>query len=176
MLSDNAVSGFGPWMNKSFTGVGSAGSVYVIPRTGGGYIEVSNYWSGYFTGVFDFKVPKTGFYSQITGVPVLLNTGFDWINYDANFKYNFDIKTGAWSNDGSVRYSGVSINYDPINNYYYGTGKIDSTTCLPLVENKSKFVLFEMNHYNPYNSGNNIMKYSVSGLSGSYLFTGLIKE
>ena len=59
-----------------------------------------------------------------------------------------------------------------------GGGFLQNTLCIPLTTSPSEYIKFEINHYCPYNSGNNIMKYTVSGLTatGSYIFSDLIYE
>jgi len=175
-LTTQAVSGVGIWSNIALTGSGSAGQVYVIPRGGSQYTEVSNYWYGDFVGLFNFNITNSGYYSVSTGVSTSVTADSKWIDYDARFDYNFNIKTGAFSNDGIYMYSGVSVPYNSGNNMYSGSGILNSTSCLPFSSPPSRYVKFEIKHYNPYNSGNNIMKYTISGITGSYLFTGLIEE
>jgi hypothetical protein len=183
ILSKLATSGYAQWTGVLITGTGSLGKVYVkpsgtIPGQQSDYTEISNAWYSNFSGVFDFQVDKTGFYSsglmnrEVTTAADFLN----YVNYDADFKYNFNIKSGGYSsNDGSV-YSGLNINYNSTLGLYSGSGFLPSSTCFPIVQNPSRYVKFEINHYNPYNSGNNIMRYRVSGIGGEYLFTGLIRE
>ena len=175
-LTTQAISGVGIWNNIALTGSGSAGQVYVIPKGGSQYTEVSNYWYGDFVGLFNFNITNSGYYSISTGVSASITTGSKWIDYDARYDYNFNIKTGAFSNDGLFTYSGVSVPYNSGSNMYSGSGILNSTSCLPFNSSPSRYVKFEIRHYNPYNSGNNIMKYTISGTTGSYLFTGLIKE
>ena len=175
-LTTGAVLGQGTWNNIHITGLGSAGKVYTIPSGGRDFTQVSNFWTGVFSGLFNFSSPKTGYYYAVTGVPVSISTGVSWIDYDSNFGFNFNIKTGSFSSN--VAYSGIPLYYDNDGGFYSGSGILEKTSCLPFTTPMSKFVKFEINHYNPYNSGNNKMKYSISGLTptGSYLFTGLISE
>jgi hypothetical protein len=164
------------WNNIIITGSGSPGAVYTIPSGGTDFTQVSNFWTGLFSGVFNFSSPKTGYYSVVTGIPISVTTGSGWIDYDSNFAWNFNVKTGSFS--AGANYSGVPIYYDSGAGFYSGSGVLEKTSCLPFSTPVSKFVKFEINHYNPYNSGNNKMKYSISGLTstGFYLFTGIISE
>ena len=176
LISSQAVSGFASWKDFAVTGTGSAGNVYVIPSGGTSYTEISNYWYGNFTGAFNFQAVRSGFYSLSTGIPVSTYTGASWVDYECRFDRDFNIKTGAFSSNGSIIYSGVSVYYDSGNNVYTGSGVLNSTSCLPFNVSPTQYVNFEIAHYNPYNSGNNVMKYTISGITGSYLFTGLIRE
>jgi len=176
LISSLAVSGFASWKDFAITGTGSLGNVYVIPSGGTSYTEISKYWYGNFTGAFNFQAVKSGFYSLSTGIPVSAYTGASWVDYECRFDRNFNIKTGAFSNNGSILYSGVGVYYDSGNNVYTGSGVLNSTSCLPFNVSPTQYVNFEIAHYNPYNSGNNVMKYTISGITGSYLFTGLITE
>ena len=175
-LSTGAQNGIGSWKNFLLTGAGSAGGVYTIPSGGTDFTQVANYWIGNFSGRFNFSATKTGYYSFVTGIPVFLTTGTGWIDYDSRFDWNFDIKTGAFSS--KKIYSGISLKYNSGLSMYNGSGFLENTVCLPFTTSPNKYVKFEIDHYCPYNSGNNIMKYTVSGLtaSGLYLFTGLILE
>jgi hypothetical protein len=171
-LSQYVESGEAKWNNVYLTDTGSAGNVYVIPSGGIDFTEVSNYWYGDFVGLFNFTSLKTGYYYNNAQSNVLLNTGFNWVDYDSDFKYNLNIKSGNDFNE----YSGININYNNPANLYEGSGSLTASDCVALVESQSKRIRFEIDYYNPYNSGNNIMKYTISGLTGSYLFTGLINE
>jgi hypothetical protein len=175
-LTTGAVFGEGIWNNIVITGSGSPGAVYTIPSGGNNFTQISNFWTGLFSGVFNFSSPKTGYYSVVTGIPVSITTGSGWIDYDSNFAWNFNVKTGSFSAESP--YSGLSLYYNSGAGFYSGSGVLGKTSCLPFSTPASKFVKFEINHYNPYNSGNNKMKYSISGLTstGSYLFTGIISE
>jgi len=175
-LSTGAVNGVGSWTNFLITGTGSPGNVYTIPSGGNDFTQAASYWTGNFSGLFNFSAQKTGYYSIITGIPVLQITGTGWTDYDAKFDWNFDIKTGALSS--SARYSGVSLKYSSGIGAYTGSGFLDKTLCLPFVPAVSKYVKFEINHYLPYNSGNNVMRYTLSGSTptGLYIFSGLIFE
>ena len=171
-LSQYVESGEAKWNNVYLSGTGSAGNVYVIPSGGIDFTEVSNYWYGGFVGTFNFTSLKTGYYYNNAQSNALLNTGFNWIDYDSDFKYNFNIKSGNDLNG----YSGININYNNFTNLYEGSGSLSSSDCIALTESQSKYIRFEINHYNPYYSGSNTMKYTISGITGSYLFTGLINE
>jgi hypothetical protein len=175
-LTTGAVNGVGAWNNIILTGSGSPGKVYTIPSGGSDFAQVSNFWTGVFSGRFNFSSTMTGNYSIITGIPVSISTGTGWIDYDSNFAWNFNIKTGAFSSNSP--YSGLSLNYNSGAGVYSGSGIVEKTLCIPFTNSQSKFVKFEINHYNPYNSGNNKMKYTISGLTatGSYLFTGILSE
>lgn len=175
-LTTGAVFGEGIWNNIIITGSGSPGAVYTIPSGGTDFTQVSNFWTGLFSGVFNFSSPKTGYYSVATGIPISVTTGSGWTDYDSNFAWNFNVKTGSFS--AGTNYSGVPIYYDSGAGFYSGSGVLEKTSCFPFSTPVSKFVKFEINHYNPYNSGNNKMKYTISGLTdtGSYLFTGILSE
>ena len=183
VLSKPATFGYAEWSNLLITGTGSLGKVYVkpkerIPGELTDYTEISPAWYSNFSGFFDFKIDKTGFYSSgLTNRQISTTTNLSYIDYDANFKYNFNIKSGYYSTDGGVQYSPSNVNYDTVKNIYSGTGFLPSTTCFPIINNPSNYIKFEINHYNPYNNGrNNVMKYVLSGLNGEYLFSGLISE
>ena len=171
-LSKYVESGAAIWTGIYLNDTGSAGNVYVIPSGGIDFTEVSNYWYGDFVGRFDFISLKTGYYYNNVQSNVSLNTGFNWIDYDSDYKYNFNIKSGHYSSS----YSGATINYNSLTNSYTGSGLLKKSNCIALTESESKYIKFEINHYNPYYTGNNIMKYTVSGVTGSYFFTGLINE
>ena len=175
-ISTGAVNGIGSWNNFLITGTGSAGNVYTIPSGGSDFTQTATYWTGSFSGLFNFSSQKTGYYSMVTGIPVSLITGTGWIDYDAKFDWNFDIKTGAFSLNSP--YSGVSLKYNSGIGMYSGSGYLDKTLCVPFTPAPSKYVKFEINHYLPYNSGNNVMKYTLSGstATGLYVFSGLIFE
>lgn len=175
-LTTGAVNGVGSWNNFLISGTGSPGNVYTIPSGGNDFTQVASYWTGNFSGLFNFSAQKTGYYSIITGIPVSQITGTGWIDYDAKFDWNFDIKTGAFSLNSA--YSGISLKYNSGIGMYSGSGFLDKTLCVPLTPSPSKYVKFEINHYLPYNSGNNIMKYTLSGSTptGLYIFSGLIFE
>jgi hypothetical protein len=171
-LSQYVESGEAKWNSVYLSGTGSAGEVYVIPSGGIDFTEVSDYWYGDFVGIFDFTSLKTGYYYDNAQSNVLLNTGFNWIDYDSDFKYNFNIKSGNDLNG----YSGININYNNFTNSYEGSGSLSASDCIALTESQSKYIRFEIDHYNPYYSGSNAMKYTISGITGSYLFTGVINE
>lgn len=171
-LSQYVQSGEAKWNSVYLSDTGSAGKVYVIPSGGIDFTEVSNYWYGNFVGVFNFTSLKTGYYYNNAQSNVLLNTGFNWIDYDSDFKYNFNIKSGNDLNG----YSGININYNNFTNSYEGSGSLSASDCIALTESQSKYIRFEIDHYNPYYSGRNTMKYTISGITGSYLFTGVINE
>ena len=175
-LNTGAVKGVGSWNNFLISGTGSPGNVYTVPSGGNDFTQVASYWTGNFSGLFNFSAQKTGYYSILTGIPVLRITGTGWTDYDAKFDWNFDIKTGALSS--SVSYSGVSLKYSSGIGMYSGSGFLDKTLCIPFTPAVSKYVKFEINHYLPYNSGNNVMRYTLSGSTptGLYVFSGLIFE
>ena len=183
ILSKTATSGYAQWSNVLLVGTGSLGKVYVkpkdrIPGELSDYTEISPAWYGNFSGFFDFQIDKTGFYnSALTNRRVITTNNFSYIDYDADFKYNFNVKSGSYSTEGGVQYYPSNVNYDAIKNIYSGTGFLPSTTCFPIINNPSNYIKFEINHYNPYNNGrNNVMRYVLSGLNKEYLLSGLIKE